>query len=601
MAMASALGVVSSLMRTMATTATRSSTLTKRNAVSCRATSTRSNDNTSSEGKKGNGASAYASTGTRKWIPTINAGPSTRSSDGTTPHLAARPGRPGRPTSTRPGRPRGVGVGVRVFYQSRAVEGKGRHHRQQDRQRRGKRSDPFGEDGGSSHATAGKRSHEKDPRLLTTFPSLSSTSGSSPQSPRDTATGDSSGSSSDVSGVRTVPYRPFIFPGDAYRYPFSSAPIPRGDSESYNNNNNNNNTPLPLLDASPLLDPRSYSRKSAIPGGTVTVSGGDAARRLARGRVRLGDIVRGKFVTRDVGMGRRRPGSKQRRSNAATDRPLDTAAASESSATSSLQVGAELGRSGRRRARPFAVKGTGVPQSLFQDHIDLADDLLRSMDGAAEVSFGNCVDGTLDFDNVLRVRSRAGENNPYPWPPDWSSAFPFIESRPPYLDGCDHRMKLYLTVMDRLARTFGQKILDPKRDATDDLAGIDLSGETGSDNDETCTRGSGNGATSFTFDLRHWNSSFLRGNAFPPNLVSYCAFGPGVGIDSKNGLVSLPIVELSQGSGVACPTHVRISIQGTPPSSPRLGVSASKTVIRRKRVSPLTLIFDAKFSYFDGS
>lgn len=583
--MASAAGVVSSLMRTTATTAT--STLTKRNAGTCRATSTRSYDNTS-KGKNGNAATANTSPGTRKWIPTIDAGPTSSSSDGTTPRLAARPGGPTRPS-------RGGGAGVRIFYQSRAIGGKGRHQRQQDRQRRGKRPDPFGKDGGSSHAIAGKRSHEKEPRLLTTFPSLSSTTGSSPKSPHDTATGDSSRSSSDMSDVRKVPYRPFIFPGDAYRYPFSSAPIPRGDAESYNSST----TPLPLLDASPLLDPRSYSRKSAIPGGTVTVSGGDAARRLARGRVRLGEIVRGKFVTRDVGMGRRRPGSKQRGSNAATDRPLDTAAASESSPRA--QVGGDLGRGGRRRARQFAVKGTGVPQSLFQDHIDLADDLLRSMDGAAEVSFGNCVDGTLDFDNVLRVRSRTGENNPYPWPPDGSSVSASIESQQSYLEGCDHRMKLYLTVMDRLARTFGQKILDPKRDATDDFVGIDLSDETDSDNDETNTRGSGNDATSFSFELRHWNSSFLRGNAFPPNLVSYCAFGPGVGIESKNGLVSLPIVELSQGSGVACPTHVRISIQGTPPSSPKLGVSASKTAVRRKRVSPLTLVFDAKFSYFDGS
>jgi hypothetical protein len=49
---------------------------------------------------------------------------------------------------------------------------------------------------------------------------------------------------------------------------------------------------LPLLYAAAMLDPKDYCRKSALPSGTSTISGGDAARRLLRGRKNFMETMR---------------------------------------------------------------------------------------------------------------------------------------------------------------------------------------------------------------------------------------------------------------------------------------------------------------------
>ena len=115
-------------------------------------------------------------------------------------------------------------------------------------------------------------------------------------------------------------------------------------------------------------------------------------------------------------------------------------------------------------------------------------------------------------------------------------------------------------------------------------------------------------ATKLDFDLRSWNAGFMRGLAFPPNMIPDCQLGPllgrSTGFESRAGYVSPPIVELNQSVGsVACPTHVRITIQGTPSPSAAGSriVSSNRAVVRRKRVSPITLVFDCKFSRGDVS
>lgn len=439
--------------------------------------------------------------------------------------------------------------GVRIFFESQAMA----HRRRQQKllQQRGKRTD----NKGSGDKNAGRRKGERNdeqPQLLKIF--------------RPSSSGEAGGESGKEGGLSV--YRPFIFPGDAHRYPFHHTSASRrttGDDV--------NAAPLPLLDSSPLLDPARYCKKSALPGGTTTVSGGDAARRLDRGRTRLGEIVRNQLVNLDYGSGssgrsRKAPGNGNGRSN----------------------------------GTGFVLDGTGVPRALMQGSLDLADELLRSMDGAAEISFGNCYDGSLDF-NILRVRSRVGDNDPHPWP---FVAENWIQSKP-YMESWEHRMQLYLTVMNRISRAFGGMI-DPTIEATDSkLISTDLPGPD-SDQDEVDVGDKDTNATKLDFDLRSWNAGFMRGLAFPPNMIPDCQLGPllgrSTGFESRAGYVSPPIVELNQSVGsVACPTHVRITIQGTPSASAAGSriVSSNRAVVRRKRVSPITLVFDCKFSRGDVS
>ena len=292
--------------------------------------------------------------------------------------------------------PGGKKGGVRIFFESQAMA----HRRRQQKllQQRGKRTD----NKGSGDKNAGRRKGERadeQPQLLKIFRPSSSVE---------------AGGESGKGGSLSVPYRPFIFPGDAYRYPFYTSASRRTTGDDVNA------APLPLLDSSPLLDPARYCKKSALPGGTTTVSGGDAARRLGRGRTRLGEIVRNQLVSLDYGSGSGSGGRSRK---------------------------APGNGNGRSTGTSFVLDGTGVPRALMQGSLDLADELLRSMDGAAEISFGNCYDGSLDF-NVLRVRSKMGDNDPHPWPfveENW------VQSKP-YMDSWEHRMQLYLTVMNRISR-----------------------------------------------------------------------------------------------------------------------------------------------------
>lgn len=464
------------------------------------------------------------------------------------------------------------GKGVRIFFETQAMAHKRRQQRiLQQQQQRGKRTDNKG---------------REQPQLLKTF---------RPSSSEDTCGKSLKGGGDSNSGL-SVPYRPFVFPGDAYRYPFYTSASRRTTGDD-----NSNAAPLPLLDSSPLLDPARYCKKSALPGGTTTVSGGDAARRLGIGRTRLGEIVRNQLVSLDWGNGGSGGGSKTR-----------TRKAIRGAGGRGTRVRDNEGRG----QGPFALDGTGVPRSLMQGSLDLADELLRSMDGAAEISFGNCYDGSLDF-SVLRVRSRMGDNDPQSWPLVQENWMPSGEYRSKsYMERWEHRMQLYLTVMNRLTRAFGGMV-DPAVESADsdfvssDLPEEDSDNQDGADDADEIVGMDAEAVTAcnkLDFDLRSWNASFMRGLAFPPNMIPDCQLGPllgrSTGFESRAGYVSPPIVELNQSVGsVACPTHVRITIQGTPSASAAGSriISSNRAVIRRKRVSPITLVFDGKFSRGDVS
>lgn len=421
-------------------------------------------------------------------------------------------------------------------------------------------------------------SSKLEPKLLTTF---DSPTGVPNNHHRSKIGGAENGDS------LTSPYRPFVFPGEGYYSRSQSSNYGRSGPGAWE-------APLPLLDLSPVLDPRSYCRRSA--NSSTTASGTSAAMRLLKGRLFAGEIVRNSLVARHE----RRGSSRSRNAGIAKHPKSDSSKSARNLASASRVISGYRNPNGRR-TRAFALTGTGIPSELLQDNIDLADGLLRSKEGAAEISFGNCIDASLTFDNILRVRSRMGENEVHPWPPEFFCRNPNVEPTP-YLDGYEHRMQLYLSVMDRLVRAFGS-ILDPSmaiepRNSDSDSDALSLANkEYESEKNDAISE-----STSRSFDLRHWNAAFLRGYAFPPQLVPHVC-SPVTPLPHKSSPTShyrrsshaSPlIVELSQGESLAWPTYVRMSLQGTP--TPHTFSTANATVVRRRRFSPVTLVFDAKFS-----
>jgi len=157
--------------------------------------------------------------------------------------------------------------------------------------------------------------------------------------------------------------------------------------------------PIVSLDASALLDPLTYCKKSAkvahTHGVSQSISGTDAARRLLRGKK--------EFIT-----------------------------------------------VARTMRSPGLLIGHGVPPELLQHCIDMAEALI-SFHGEqiAEISFHNYNHYNSDenkLPHILRIRGQDGTNRCSKWPMqstiDW-----------------DYHMSLYVTVMERLVRNLGLVLL----------------------------------------------------------------------------------------------------------------------------------------------
>jgi len=160
---------------------------------------------------------------------------------------------------------------------------------------------------------------------------------------------------------------------------------------------------LPMLDASPLMNPTQYCRISGLKGGTASVNGADAAVRLLKGRNALMKTIHENLLH-------------------------------------------EIGHS-----KPFILKGHGMPSELLQDHIDLADTILSSHQHASTCSFKN-VNGHLSFD-WIRIRNTEGYHFSEPWPPAHADAASSKAN-----DNLQHRMMLYLNVMSKLSSSLGLAI-----------------------------------------------------------------------------------------------------------------------------------------------
>mmetsp|Transcript_15383 Transcript_15383/g.27942 ORF Transcript_15383/g.27942 Transcript_15383/m.27942 type:complete len:432 (-) Transcript_15383:137-1432(-) len=296
------------------------------------------------------------------------------------------------------------------------------------------------------------------------------------------------------------------------------------------------NMMLPTFNASILLDPASFCRKSALSSRNSSISGGDATLRLIRGRKAATKTIQTQLMNKGI---RTRKGNDPQQS----------------------------------QPKSFVLMGHGVPHQVLKDHVDLADDILKLYGGAAEARFNN-LQGDLNFDR-MRIRSRMGDLSALPWPQQVEDVHP--DHRASFGE-CVNRIQLYLTVMTRIATAFGV-IVEPAKNGEQ----LDFS-ETGSWN---------------------WSAEFLRGMAYPVNVIppTPLAGASRSGISQKGGRrshldnsIGPPIVELTERNGDHGQAHVRITLQGTPSPRPRDDRTSRTLSYRRKRNSPMTLVFHASFN-----
>jgi hypothetical protein len=190
----------------------------------------------------------------------------------------------------------------------------------------------------------------------------------------------------------------------------------------------------------------------------------------------------------------------------------------------------------KRRPKSYLLTGHGIPQQLLQSHLNLADSMLRSHQNARLLSFNNSF-GHLSFD-LLRIRAKDGTNAHSAWP---------ARNVDETMD-----MELYLTVMNRLANHLSECLQWEYPQSADPV----------DDDDFTPT-------TIRTLPRPHrWNVDILRGSVFP-------------GMEEE----PTPIVEWTPREGLLAPGHVCIRLQGAP--------NYTGESLRRKKKSPVTLVFDA--------
>lgn len=277
--------------------------------------------------------------------------------------------------------------------------------------------------------------------------------------------------------------------------PILTPPVSRDNNESTPFWGSNGGTyrlaqTLPTLNASAILDPKGFCHHSAS--AATSKSGTDAAKRLLRGKFDLLNVMK-------------------------------------------------LELKNKRRPNSYLLKGHGIPDQLLQNHINLADTLLKSHQNARLLTFSN-PSGELTFD-LLRIRAKDGSSTHSLWSSDDSDE--------------SIGMELYLTVMDRLAKNLSECL-------NWDYPPVVVANAAGEDDDFI-------EAPMHALPHPHrWNVDILRGSVFPA---------------MEEELT--PVIEWIPREGTMAPGHVCIRLQGVP--------THTRDSLRRKKKSPVTLVFDACF------
>lgn len=312
----------------------------------------------------------------------------------------------------------------------------------------------------------------------------------------------------------------------------------------------NNNFSLPTIDASPILDPTLFIKKSSK--SNHTIAGCDAARRLlnAQHKVRS-QIWNG---TRGAGGGGHGNG-KEGDYGLLEERREEQEHYHVHNQSNEYQ---------------FGLVGHGVPYQLLQDHVDCAWSMLNQLgstsarDGGRGYENENVIEsiflnktGRLDFDWV-KIRKRNG------------TTFNLDSTNKQHhrnLNNLQHELTLYLTVMSRISTTFGT-ILQTQPTNESYRESLAVTNDKYWKND-------------ILTPMKYWKTTFKRGFVYPPSRSASAAVFAryDLGVNELNHGRDLwtgpPIVELipSQSSSSSSvhendgddkPNMVRVILQGIP-------------------------------------
>lgn len=298
---------------------------------------------------------------------------------------------------------------------------------------------------------------------------------------------------------------PILIPGRMLKDDESkSSNVTRKDQDEPQHQRRRRRRKLPIVNAAALLDKKTYCRKSAFPGGTVTKSGGEAAKRLLKGKKDLVEMLRGYVVW-------------------------------------------------QQNQRPFCLSGHGIPPQLLQDHINMADSILRNFNEPAECALMSELDenGTdPSSPDSMRIRSQDGQSRNWAWPPQRLLQRSGFNETAELLDisqSWDHSLVLYLAAMDRIAKELGPVGSYFNRDSK-----------------------------------KQWTVKMYRGMAYPIEVISR----PD---DEEDGR-PVPILEWSPLNSVnSNKPRVSIRLQGTPNNG------KSEKEKDTSPPHPVTLVYDAVF------
>ena len=318
---------------------------------------------------------------------------------------------------------------------------------------------------------------------------------------------------------------------------------------------------LPILNASALLHTRDYCVHSA--NSQSTLSGTGAARRLLQGQADFLQVLRQLVHVLPLSL------QEENKNNPNT--------------TKKQQQQPQFVRQRQR----FVLQGHGIPHQLLQEHIQLADALLKYHNHAVSCAFHtlfprpdihqNTTTNT-GMERWMRVRQVDGSHRVVAWPPPPSS------SNDAYSEQYwTESMQLFLTVFQRLVNKLGVSVLVIPSDKPE------------KDNDHgstTTTTDHDNNSTNKGVVPHHWNVEFSRhDNSFHNHRNNHN--DP----DSSSSAMDLRLtVEWTPiDHGPSAPGHIRLQLQGTP-----IATSDRDNESSTVSAAPVRLAVDASFRYQQG-
>lgn len=294
---------------------------------------------------------------------------------------------------------------------------------------------------------------------------------------------------------------------------FNSSPYGAGTGQGTSPPIPPSHNTLPTLDASPILDPSVYIKKSSK--ASHTIGGSEAAKRLLKAQHQIRTWI---WKTND-----------------------------------------------ENEKCEFGLVGTGVPHQLLQDHVDHAWKLLKFL-SASDVklkgSLGDLIQqGQNHKDEVVECKFRNDKGKlDFAWiqarTRDNDETKRDIGLTSPTLAPLHHSLLMYLTVMNRIATTFGTILTASEASATSSFHEHSITSERYWKKD-------------ILTPIKHWNVSMKRGFVYPPS-ASVFSTALVEEMDGKGEWTGPPIVELIRGKAMRTdsdpmePSRVRISLQGIP-------------------------------------